>query len=66
MRYFMFSFSTRHGFAEVSIKHEIFPNREYLKSEVSEAVNCSKSDVVFLNCFEFKNSEDYYNFIGAE
>jgi hypothetical protein len=67
MRYFIFSYS---GFlyknrieGEFSCICDGFPSRKHIVEKLKE-YRKNLEDVIILNIFEFKNEEDYNNFIN--
>ncbi len=68
MRYFCFTYQyiTHNGYTQGNyyIKSENFPSKSFLNKEIIDLSKTKETNVIFLNIFEFKNSEDYYNFIN--
>ena len=69
MRYFCFTYQyiTHTGYSQGNYftKSEFFPNRHSLNKEIKDLNKTTiEKPVIFLNIFEFKNEEDYNNFIN--
>lgn len=68
MRYFCFTYQykTYNGYTQGNyyIESETFPSKTYLCKEIIDPKMSKEKHVIFLNIFEFKNKEDYNNFIN--
>ena len=68
MRYFCFTYQaqTNRGYKQGNyyVEKEKFPSKNELESELYNHDKNISLPIIFLNIFEFKNEEDYNNFIN--
>jgi len=65
MRYFLVTFHIKdvNSIGTMALKSEVFPSHSSIKKEVLEVYNMYY-EVVITNFFEFKNEEDYLNYLN--
>lgn len=64
MRYFLITFNLKDiaSIGNIVLEHPTFPSHSFISRQIAEQY-LYNYEIVIINIFEFKNEEDYNNFI---